>query len=143
MGEEFGAIDASSFCLGSLQATLPALRCQKAHSGKAIARPANTKLTPDVALELYQRAGSKAYLAESIGSLGSLSGLQSWERSTSVRALRPVSPEKDTIVLADFANSAGDAVFDDTLKTALSVSLRASRSATTDRRGGIRGSSPA
>ena len=34
--------------------------------------------------------------------------------------------EKDTIVLADFANSTGDAVFDDTLKTALRVSLRQS-----------------
>ena len=34
--------------------------------------------------------------------------------------------EKDTIVLADFANSTGDAVFDDALKTALSVSLRQS-----------------
>ena len=34
--------------------------------------------------------------------------------------------EKDTIVLADFANKTGDAVFDDTLKTALSVSLRQS-----------------
>jgi eukaryotic-like serine/threonine-protein kinase len=34
--------------------------------------------------------------------------------------------EKDTIVLADFANSTGDAVFDDTLKTALSISLRQS-----------------
>jgi eukaryotic-like serine/threonine-protein kinase len=34
--------------------------------------------------------------------------------------------ERDTIVLADFANSTGDAVFDDTLKTALSVSLRQS-----------------
>jgi len=34
--------------------------------------------------------------------------------------------EKDTIVLADFANSTGDAVFDDTLKTALMVSLRQS-----------------
>jgi eukaryotic-like serine/threonine-protein kinase len=31
--------------------------------------------------------------------------------------------DKDTIVLADFANTTGDAVFDDTLKTALSVSL--------------------
>jgi eukaryotic-like serine/threonine-protein kinase len=31
--------------------------------------------------------------------------------------------EKDSIVLADFSNSTGDAVFDDTLKTALSVSL--------------------
>jgi hypothetical protein len=34
--------------------------------------------------------------------------------------------DKDTIVLADFANSTGDAVFDDTLKTALSVALRQS-----------------
>ena len=34
--------------------------------------------------------------------------------------------DKDTIVLADFANGTGDAVFDDTLKTALSVSLRQS-----------------
>ena len=34
-------------------------------------RPANTKLTPEVARELCQRAGSKAYLAGTIGSLGS------------------------------------------------------------------------
>jgi DNA-binding winged helix-turn-helix (wHTH) protein/tetratricopeptide (TPR) repeat protein len=34
--------------------------------------------------------------------------------------------EKDTVVLADFDNSTGDAVFDDTLKTALGVSLRQS-----------------
>ena len=34
--------------------------------------------------------------------------------------------EKDTVVLADFANSTGDAVLDDTLKTALGVSLRQS-----------------
>jgi eukaryotic-like serine/threonine-protein kinase len=34
--------------------------------------------------------------------------------------------EKDTIVLDDFANSTGDAIFDDTLKTALNVSLRQS-----------------
>ncbi len=31
--------------------------------------------------------------------------------------------EKDTVVLADFANSTGDPLFDDTLRTALSVSL--------------------
>ncbi len=36
-----------------------------------------------------------------------------------------ISPQ-DTIVLADFANDTGDAVFDDTLKTALAVSLRQS-----------------
>ena len=34
--------------------------------------------------------------------------------------------EKDTIVLDDFANNTGDPVFDDTLKTALTVSLRQS-----------------
>ncbi|MGA2965758.1 MAG: protein kinase [Terriglobales bacterium] len=34
--------------------------------------------------------------------------------------------DKDTIVLGDFANSTGDAIFDDTLKTALSISLRQS-----------------
>ncbi len=34
--------------------------------------------------------------------------------------------EKDTIVLADFANGTGDPVFDDTLKTALNVSLNQS-----------------
>jgi serine/threonine protein kinase/tetratricopeptide (TPR) repeat protein len=34
--------------------------------------------------------------------------------------------EKDTVVLADFANGTGDAILDDTLKTALNVALRQS-----------------
>jgi serine/threonine protein kinase len=34
--------------------------------------------------------------------------------------------DKDVVVLADFANSTGDTVFDDTLKQALSVALRQS-----------------
>jgi serine/threonine protein kinase/tetratricopeptide (TPR) repeat protein len=34
--------------------------------------------------------------------------------------------DQETIVLADFANSTGDAIFDDTLKTALNISLRQS-----------------
>jgi eukaryotic-like serine/threonine-protein kinase len=38
----------------------------------------------------------------------------------------PRLSEKDTIVLPDFANTTGDPVFDDTLKTALAVSLRQS-----------------
>jgi eukaryotic-like serine/threonine-protein kinase len=41
------------------------------------------------------------------------------------RRAKPLT-DRDTIVLADFANSTGDAVFDDTLKTALSVSLNQS-----------------
>src|SRR5438477_5715531 len=36
-----------------------------------MSRPTGTKLTPDVARELCQRAGSKAYIAGSIGNLGS------------------------------------------------------------------------
>ncbi|MGA2388146.1 MAG: protein kinase [Candidatus Sulfotelmatobacter sp.] len=38
---------------------------------RMMARPAGTKLTPEVARELCQRAGSKAYIAGSIGLLGS------------------------------------------------------------------------
>ena len=38
----------------------------------------------------------------------------------------PKLTEKDTVVLADFSNTTGDAVFDDTLKTALNISLRQS-----------------
>jgi len=39
---------------------------------------------------------------------------------------RPKLTDKDTIVLADFANRTGDGIFDDTLKTGLDVSLRQS-----------------
>src|SRR3984957_13720120 len=44
------------------------------------------------------------------------------------RRPRPAEPltEKDTVLLVDFLNSTGDAVFDDTLKQALSVSLNQS-----------------
>jgi serine/threonine protein kinase len=49
-----------------------------------------------------------------------------WEANRRSRHLMIGLTEKDTVVLADFANSTGDAVFDDTLKTALSVSLRQS-----------------
>jgi eukaryotic-like serine/threonine-protein kinase len=38
----------------------------------------------------------------------------------------PKLTDKDTVVLADFANTTGDPVFDDTLKTGLSISLRQS-----------------
>jgi serine/threonine protein kinase/tetratricopeptide (TPR) repeat protein len=39
---------------------------------------------------------------------------------------KPKLTDKDTIVLADFSNSTGDPIFDDTLKTALTVSLQQS-----------------
>src|ERR1039457_143847 len=44
---------------------------QVAKTLQQMTRPASTKLTPEVARELCLRAGSKAYLAGSIGSLGS------------------------------------------------------------------------
>src|ERR1700691_2853353 len=44
---------------------------QIAKTLQQMTRPANTKLTPEIARELCQRAGSKAYIAGSIGSLGS------------------------------------------------------------------------
>ena len=50
------------------------------------------------------------------------SGLYYRSRQQAARLLT----DKDTIVLADFANSTGDAVFDGTLKTALNVTLRQS-----------------
>ncbi len=39
---------------------------------------------------------------------------------------KPKLTDRDTIVLADFANTTGDPIFDDTLKTALNISLRQS-----------------
>jgi DNA-binding winged helix-turn-helix (wHTH) protein/Tfp pilus assembly protein PilF len=45
-----------------------------------------------------------------------------WWRSRQSRKLA----EQSTIVIADFANSTGDPIFDDTLKTALKISLRQS-----------------
>jgi eukaryotic-like serine/threonine-protein kinase len=48
-----------------------------------------------------------------------------WLYDRSVRPTKGLT-EKDTIVLSDFANSTGDAVFDGTLNTALNVSLRQS-----------------
>ncbi len=44
---------------------------QVAKTLKLMTRPTDTKLTPEIARELCQRAGSKVYLAGSIGSLGS------------------------------------------------------------------------
>ena len=44
---------------------------QVAENLKLMTRPADTKLTPAVTRELCQRAGSKAYIAGTVGSLGS------------------------------------------------------------------------
>jgi len=70
------------------------------------------------------RAASKpvAVLAVAAVALVAICGGAWYWRSR--RALRLTA--QSTIVIADFANSTGDAIFDDTLKTGLSISLRQS-----------------
>ncbi len=68
------------------------------------------------------RPGGRARLAGAVAVIALLVAGGLYYRS---RRPKPLT-DKDTIVLADFANSTGDAVFDDTLKTALNVSLRQS-----------------
>jgi serine/threonine protein kinase/predicted Zn-dependent protease len=58
-------------------------------------------------------AGAAAFVALLLGG-----GLYYWHSRVSAKLT-----EKDTVVLADFANSTGDSVFDDTLKQALAVNL--------------------
>jgi len=49
-----------------------------------------------------------------------------WEANQRSQRQIHALTDKDTVVLADFANNTGDAIFDDTLKTALNVALRQS-----------------
>jgi len=69
------------------------------------------------------RAATKvaALLVVAAVSLLAISGGVSW-RSRRARRLT----EQSTVVIADFANSTGDSIFDDTLKTGLTISLRQS-----------------
>ena len=55
-----------------------------------------------------------------------LSGVTAWSLSRRDSATRPTLTGKDTIVLADFDNTTGDPVFDDTLRQGLSVELQQS-----------------
>jgi serine/threonine protein kinase len=94
----------------------------------------------------FQSASDLAFALESLSDFGTPSAIApssrakrgSYIAATIVSALllaagfyyrlhrsKPLT-DKDTIVLADFDNKTGDAVFDDALKTALSASLRQS-----------------
>ena len=53
-------------------------------------------------------------------------GLYWWARKATILAKATTLTEKDVIVLADFDNSAGDPVFDDTLKQGLAIQLEQS-----------------
>jgi eukaryotic-like serine/threonine-protein kinase len=106
-------------------------------------RPAGTKLNPDLARELCQRAGSKAYIAGSIGSLGSeyVLGLKAVNcRNGDVLAQEQVTaPSKEKVldVLGDAASKLrgklGESLstvqrFDVPLEQATTSSLEALRS---------------
>jgi serine/threonine protein kinase/predicted Zn-dependent protease len=93
----------------------------KASTTPAIERgsaSANSKGTVVSARPARSKLG--AYVAASILFAVLLAG-GLYYRSRHRTAIRLI--ENDTVVLTDFANSTGDAVFDDTLKTALRISL--------------------
>jgi eukaryotic-like serine/threonine-protein kinase len=77
---------------------------------KLMTKPPNTKLTPDVARELCQRAGSKAYIAGSIASLG----------SQYVLGLKVVNCQSGDVLAQDQATAAGKEKVLDTLGEAAS-----------------------
>ena len=87
-----------------------------------ISGPAAAAAAPATASrqDIGRRLSKRAMLASAIGVLviAAAAGFF-YYRSHRSAALT----DKDTVVLADFANNTGDPVFDDTLKTALSVSL--------------------
>ncbi len=82
----------------------------------ALAPATDTTKPPSVRVSPFAKVGIVFLLLASIAAGGVFYRLHR----------RTPLTDRDTIVLAEFANSTGDAVFDDTLKTALSVSLRQS-----------------
>jgi serine/threonine protein kinase/tetratricopeptide (TPR) repeat protein len=93
---------------------------------KGTARPGLAVVTPGQSDPAIVPSSRRSYRWEIVGTaalLIVLAAAGSWYWRG-----RPVSKltQRDMIVLADFSNSTGDAVFDDTLKTALSISLRQS-----------------
>ena len=78
---------------------------------------------PQAAAPVRYRIGRRPYLWSAAALIVAAAAVGGYRRLH--RPGFQITP-KDTIVLADFSNSTGDVVFDDTLKTALNVSLRQS-----------------
>ena len=107
---------------------------QLAESGAAVAdvggqsrRPSSSKrktVVPGQDAVAAPVSANRWKLAIAVVVLGAalLAGAGIYWRSTQAHGLT----EKDTLVLADFSNTTGDAVFDDTLKQALAVDLEQS-----------------
>lgn len=100
------------------------LRLQReTESGRAIhAQPrdrgSSAKVVPKTVPVFAAQRVSRLLFAALIVVATAIIGFLSWRSHQAARLT-----ERDTIVLADFSNSTGDPVFDDTLKQALSVSL--------------------
>jgi eukaryotic-like serine/threonine-protein kinase len=77
---------------------------------KRMTRPPDTKLTPDIARELCQRSGSKAYIAGSIASLG----------NQYVLGLKAVNCESGDVLAQEQTTAAGKEKVLDTLGEAVS-----------------------
>ena len=96
-------------------------RDTESHSAAAIsAERIAERITAERTSEF--RANALRYIAAGAILLALVAGVGIYYRAHRGRALT----EKDKVVLTDFSNSTGDAVFDDTLKTALSVALNQS-----------------
>src|SRR6266852_4002652 len=91
-----------------------------APSKASISQPVTSSASAAPATKSFAR--DWRFLAPAVVLLTALAAGALYWRSTKVHALT----EKDSIVLADFVNTTGDAVFDDTLKQALSVKLEES-----------------
>jgi eukaryotic-like serine/threonine-protein kinase len=96
-------------------------RVAKPKSSGALGSPeaASENVETAAALSLTSRAKLVLYSVVAAALLIALMAVGMYYRSHYAAPLT----DKDTIVLADFDNKTGDPVFDDTLKTALSVSL--------------------
>jgi eukaryotic-like serine/threonine-protein kinase len=96
-------------------------RDSESHSAGAISAERIAEQISEEKVRAY-RTRTLWYVAAGLIALALLAGVGLYYRSHRRRALT----DKDTVVLTDFSNSTGDAVFDDTLKTALSVALNQS-----------------
>lgn len=91
-------------------------------SASIASKPERTREEQTRRSKNLRKTGVKAVLALLALVAAVTFGIVRYRRPSAENRLR----DADTIVLADFANSTGDPVFDDTLKTALSVALKQS-----------------
>ncbi|MGC2473423.1 MAG: protein kinase [Candidatus Sulfotelmatobacter sp.] len=92
-------------------------------SGQVSAHILGTAVTAAAAQGSARRVSRTVFIALAIALIGALIAGGIYYRS---HRQNSGLNEKDTIVVADFSNNTGDVIFDDTLKTALNVSLRQS-----------------